>query len=451
MFKKLLIANRGEIAVRIVRACKDLGLKTVAIHTKVDSKSMHVLFADEAVCLEGGNLPAAYLNIENVIAAAKKTGADAIHPGYGFLSENANFAQACKDADITWVGPTAKVIRTMGDKTVARTAMIKAKVPIIPGVTEPITEDKVAIAAANKMGFPVIIKAAAGGGGRGMRICADKEALVENLPLARQEAQNYFGNPAVYIEKYIAVGRHIEVQLLRDTHGTAIHAGERNCSIQRRHQKLIEETPSPGISQAVRDKICNAAVKAAQYVHYTSAGTIEFLMDLEDNFYFMEMNTRIQVEHTVSEILSGIDLIKAQILIAAGAGLNYKQKDINFRGHAIECRVNAEDPTKGFMPSPGVISRVHLPAGPGVRVDTHIYPGYEISPYYDSMIAKVITWGEDRTAALNKMARALREFQITGVKTNIGFHLQVLNHSVFRSGNYNTRYINDYFGHLLAP
>jgi acetyl-CoA carboxylase biotin carboxylase subunit len=411
---------------------------------------MHVMFADEAHCLGDGSKTTAYLDIEELIRICKATGAEAVHPGYGFLAERDDFAQRCEEEGITFIGPSSSVIRKMGHKTEAREAMIEAGVPIIPGSTEGIETDEQAIKIAEEVGYPIILKAAAGGGGKGMRICHDQKALLEYLPITRQEAQSFFGNNTVYIEKYIAVGRHVEVQLLGDAHGNIIHAGERDCSIQRRHQKLIEETPSPGLTPDISARLGAAAVKAAEFVGYTSAGTVEFLMDEEKNFYFMEMNTRIQVEHTVSEIYSGIDLIKAQILIAAGAGLRYTQEDIHFRGHAIECRVNAEDPFKGFMPCPGMITQLLLPAGPGVRVDTHIYPGYEISPYYDSMIAKVITWGEDRISAINKMKRALREFRIGGVQTNIPFHMAVLEHSVFLDGDYDTRYVNEYFANLVS-
>ncbi len=445
MFKKLLIANRGEIAMRILRACKDLEIETVAIYTNADERSMHVMFADEAHRLGDGTVTTAYLDIDEIVRICKETGAEALHPGYGFLAENEDFARRCEAEGIEFVGPSADLILKMGHKTEARDAMIDAGVPIIPGSTKGIETDEEAISMASEIGFPIILKAAAGGGGKGMRVCHSESEMIEYLPLTRQQAKNFFGNDLVYMEKYIERGRHIEVQILGDKHGNVIHAGERDCSIQRKHQKLIEETPSPGLSEEQRVAIGAAAVKAAEFVGYYSAGTVEFLLDEKSDFYFMEMNTRIQVEHTVSELLSGIDLIKAQILIAAGARLSYGQSDIQFRGHAIECRVNAEDASQGFMPSPGVIDHLHLPAGPGVRVDTHIYPGYEVSPYYDSMIAKVITWGEDRPAALSKMKRALREFRISGIETNIPFHLTVLEHGVFLDGTYSTRYLPEFF------
>lgn len=441
MFKKVLIANRGEIALRIIRACKELGIKTVAVYSEADRNSLHVRFADEAICIGPAPSNRSYLNMTNIISAAGLTGADAIHPGYGFLAENANFAEICESCDIKFIGPPVSAIQRMGDKAVARETMIKAGVPVVPGTEGIISTEEEALKVAGEIGYPVIIKASAGGGGRGMRIAQSSADLVKSLRTARAEAEAAFGNSAVYVEKYVEEPRHIEFQILADQFGNVIHLGERDCSVQRRNQKLIEEAPSVALTPELRARMGEAAVKAAQAVGYTSAGTIEFLLDKHFNFYFMEMNTRIQVEHPVTELVTGIDLIKAQIAIAAGEPLKLTQDQVKINGWAMECRINAEDPARNFLPSPGTITAYHPPGGPGVRVDSAAYAGYVIPPNYDSMVGKLIVWGENREEAMNRMERALNEFVIDGIKTTIPFHLKILENAFFRRGEVYTNFI----------
>ncbi|MFN3134005.1 MAG: acetyl-CoA carboxylase biotin carboxylase subunit [Candidatus Kryptonium sp.] len=443
MFKKILIANRGEIALRIIRTCKELGIKTVAVYSEADRYSLHVRFADEAVCIGPGPSKDSYLNIPRIIAAAEITNAEAIHPGYGFLSENAMFAEICESSGIKFIGPTPDAIEAMGDKALAKETMRKAGVPVIPGSDGVVETLEEAREIANEIGYPIMLKAAAGGGGKGMRMVNDESELENAWQTARTEAESAFGNPAVYIEKFIERPRHIEIQILADEHGNVIHLGERDCSIQRRHQKLIEESPSPIITPELREAMGQAAVKGAKSVKYRNAGTIEFLVDKNGNFYFMEMNTRIQVEHPVTEMVYGIDIVREQIRIAAGEKLNIKQRQLKPNGHAIECRINAEDPYKGFRPSPGKITGLHFPGGFGVRVDSHIYQDYVVPPYYDSMIAKLIVHGKTRDEAITRMLRALEEFVIEGVHTTIPFHIKLLNSREFRSGvDYDTKFID---------
>jgi len=441
LFKKILIANRGEIALRIIRACKELGIATVSVYSEPDEDSLHVRFADEVVCIGPGPSAQSYLNVQRIISAAEVTNADALHPGYGFLAENADFAEVCESCNIHFIGPTAEMIANMGDKAFAKKKMKQAGVPTIPGsggVLENINEGK---KIAEEIGYPVILKATAGGGGRGMRIVRRVEELENAFVMASAEAENAFGNPGLYLEKYFENPRHIEVQLLGDNFGNIIALGERECSIQRKHQKLIEESPSPAVDAKIRSKLIKAAIKGAQLVNYRSAGTIEFLLDTDGKFYFMEMNTRIQVEHPVTEAVVGIDLLKEQIRLAAGEKLTSFTSDFKLRGHSIECRINAEDPDKGFRPSPGKITIFHVPGGPGVRVDTHAYAQYQIPPFYDSLIAKVITHGKDRQEALVRMIRSLEEFVVEGIKTTIPFHLKVLHENDFQQGNFDTKFI----------
>lgn len=442
LFKKILIANRGEIALRIIRACRELGIKSVAVYSEADGDSLPTRLADESICI--GSAPAAksYLNIPNIIAAAEVSGADAIHPGYGFLAENAKFAEICKSCDLVFVGPDAEVISRMGDKSAAKTAMGKAGLPTIPGSDGPISSEKEALRTAEQFGYPVIVKASAGGGGRGMRGAADEKELVQALSMAKSEALAAFGDGTVYLEKFISHPRHIEVQLLGDNHGNVVHFGERDCSIQRRHQKLIEEAPSPAVSKEQRAHIGALAAKAAADVGYTNAGTVEFLLDDEGHFYFMEMNTRIQVEHPVTEMVTGCDLVKEQILIAAGERLSIAQSDIAVSGHAIEFRINAEDPHNNFMPAGGPVKLYNPPGGPGVRVDSHLYTGYTIPSYYDSLLAKLIVWGRDRDETLSRAKRALDEFIIVGPKTTIDFHLHVVDDAQFRRGRVSTSFLD---------
>ncbi len=446
MFKKILIANRGEIALRIIRTCKELGIKTVAVYSEADRYSLHVRFADEAVCIGPGPSKESYLNIPRIIAAAEITNAEAIHPGYGFLAENAMFAEICESSGIKFIGPTPDAIEAMGDKALAKETMRKAGVPVIPGSDGVVETLEQAREIANEIGYPIMLKAAAGGGGKGMRMVRNDEELENAWQTARAEAEAAFGNPAVYIEKFIEKPRHIEIQILADEHGNVIHLGERDCSIQRRHQKLIEESPSPIVTPELREAMGQAAVKGAKSVKYRNAGTIEFLVDKDGNFYFMEMNTRIQVEHPVTEMVYGIDIVREQIRIASGEKLGIKQKQIKPNGHAIECRINAEDPFNGFRPSPGKITALHFPGGFGVRVDSHIYQEYVVPPYYDSMIAKLIVHAKNRDEAIARMLRALDEFVIEGVHTTIPFHIKILNSPQFRSGvDYDTKYIDTSF------
>ena len=440
MFHKVLIANRGEIAVRIIRACKELGIKTVAVYSQADVHSLHVKLADESVCIGPAPSGLSYLNINAIISAAELTDAEAIHPGYGFLSENAKFAEVCEKCGITFIGPTAESMRIMGDKISARQAVIKQGVPILPGTKEGVKTVEEAVKVAKEIGFPVIIKATAGGGGRGMKIVHSQAALPNAFATARAEAQSGFGNPEVYIERYCEKPRHVEIQILGDKHGNVIHLGERDCSIQRRHQKLIEEAPSTVVTPEIRKAMGDAAVRAAAAVGYNSAGTVEFLVDKQNNFYFMEMNTRIQVEHPVTEMITGVDLVREQIRSAAGIPLRFKQKDIKIRGHAIECRINAEDPFK-FTPCPGKITAYHPPGGFGVRVDSFVYDQYTVVPNYDSLIGKLIVHADTREEAIKRMARALDEFRIEGIKTTIFFHKRIMAHKDFIEGDIDTSFL----------
>lgn len=442
MFRKVLIANRGEIAVRIIRACKELGIPTVAIYSEADAESLHTKLADEAVCIGPAQSHRSYLNIPNIISAAEITGADAIHPGYGFLAENSQFADICNSCHITFIGPPPKAIEAMGHKSEARSRMMLAGVPITPGTNGSVKSDADAVEAAAKIGYPVIIKASAGGGGKGMRIAQSEKELLKLLQMAQAEAKASFGNDDVYMEKYVEEPRHVEIQILADSYGNVIHLGERDCSIQRRHQKLIEESPSPSISDQVRKEMGEVAVKAAKAVGYVSAGTIEFLVEPSGRYYFMEMNTRVQVEHPVTEMVTGIDIVKEQIKISAGEKLGLRQEDINQKGHAIEFRINAEDPNKNFMPAGGKVALFNPPGGPGIRVDSHLYTGYEVPNYYDSLLAKLIVWGKDRKEAIDRGHRALEEFVIMGLATTIPFHLKVLENAFFRKGEVYTNFIS---------
>jgi acetyl-CoA carboxylase biotin carboxylase subunit len=440
MFHKILIANRGEIALRIIRACKELGIKTVAVYSTADSHSLHVKLADESVCIGPAPSIQSYLNINSIISAAELTDAEAIHPGYGFLAENAAFAEICENCGITFIGPTSESMRLMGDKISARQAMIKQDVPILPGTKDAVQDVKEAISVAKKIGFPVIIKATAGGGGRGMKIVHSPAALPNAFATARAEAQAGFGNPEVYMEKYCQQPRHVEIQVLGDKHGNVIHLGERDCSIQRRHQKLIEEAPCSVLTPQLRAAMGDAAVRAAKAVDYNSAGTVEFLLDSDGNFYFMEMNTRIQVEHPVTEMVTGIDIVREQIRSAAGLKLRYKQSDVKIKGHAIECRINAEDPFK-FTPCPGKITSYHTPGGLGVRVDSFVYDQYTVLPHYDSLISKLIVHADTREDAIRRMLRALDEYIIEGIKTTIPFHKRILSNKDFIEGNLDTGFL----------
>ncbi|HPS19983.1 MAG TPA: acetyl-CoA carboxylase biotin carboxylase subunit [Candidatus Omnitrophota bacterium] len=449
MFSKILIANRGEIALRVIRACKEMGIKTVAVYSEADADSLHVKFANEAVCI--GKAPAnmSYLNIPNIISAAEVTDVEAIHPGYGFLAEDAHFAEICESCDIRFIGPTPENMRMMGDKMVAKKTAEEIGVPVIPGSKDVIKTQEDALKEAKRIKYPVIIKASAGGGGKGMRVCHNDVRLVGAFLTARSEAEAAFGNPEVYMEKYIEAPRHVEIQILADSKGNVVHLGERDCTVQRRHQKLIEESPSVAISDKMRQKMCEAAVKVAKTVNYRGAGTIEFLVSGED-FYFMEMNTRIQVEHPVTELVTGIDIVKEQIKIAAGHKLSFAQEDIKNEGCAIECRINAEDPNNNFCPSPGKISALYVPGGLGVRVDTHVYVGYSIPPYYDSMIAKLITHGKTRKDAIKTMLRALDEFVVEPIKTTTEFHRRVLNDTDFQNGDISTHFVEKFFPKVEA-
>ncbi|CAI8846174.1 biotin carboxylase [Brevibacillus sp. IT-7CA2] len=444
MFQKVLIANRGEIAVRIIRACRELGIRTVAVYSEADREALHVKLADEAYCIGPKASKESYLNIANIMSVATKVGADAIHPGYGFLAENADFAEICTACNITFIGPDPEAIVKMGDKSTAKDTMKTAGVPTVPG-TEGLIEDVAdAVVTANEIGYPVMVKATAGGGGRGMRVAVDDEDLEKAIRQAQNEAKTAFGNPGVYLEKFVEGPRHVEIQIMADKHGNAVYLGERDCSIQRRHQKLIEEAPSPALSEELRRQMGEAAVAAAKSVSYHGAGTVEFLLDKHGQFYFMEMNTRIQVEHPVTELVTGFDLIKEQLTVAAGQPLSFTQEDIQMDGWAIECRINAENPAKNFMPSPGRITEYLAPGGFGVRVDSAAYAGYSIPPYYDSMIAKLIVWGKDRNEAIDRMKRALSEFVVEGITTTIPFHLKVLEHEVFVGGNFDTKFLETY-------
>ena len=446
MFSKILIANRGEIALRIIRACKDLGIRTVAVYSQPDISSLHVKLADEAICIGSASSANSYLNIPSIISAAEITDVEAIHPGYGFLAEDAHFAEICESCKIKFIGPTAENLTLMGDKMVAKDTAKKAGVPVVPGSKAVVKSKEEALKIAREIKYPVIVKAAAGGGGKGMRICHNDVRLVSAFLTAQREAEAAFGSPDLYIEKYVEKPRHIEMQLLADQHGHIVCLGERDCTIQRRHQKLIEESPSPAIDQKTRKKMSEAALKCAKTINYVNAGTIEFLLDSDGSFYFMEMNTRIQVEHPVTETVTGIDLVKEQIRIAAGEKLKFKQDDIKFHGSAIECRIIAEDPDNNFMPCPGKINTLHVPGGYGVRLDTHIYQGYEISPYYDSMIGKLICHGKNRHEAISICRRALDEFVIDPIKTTIPFHRRVMNDTSFMRGKFSTDFVANLFG-----
>ena len=443
MVEKVLIANRGEIALRIIRSCRELDIATVAVYSTVDKKALHVQLADEAVCVGDSLSNKSYLNIPNILAAATSRGVDAIHPGYGFLAENDKFAEMCNDHGITFIGPSPNAIRSMGDKSTAKETMEGVGVPTVPGSKGLLSSVEEAYEMAEEIGYPVIIKATAGGGGRGMRLVENKANLEKMFKAAQGEAEAAFGNDGLYMEKFIKKPRHVEIQILADRSGNVVHLGERDCSVQRRHQKLLEESPSPAINHSLREKMGNAAIAAAKSISYEGAGTVEFLVDDDNNFYFMEMNTRIQVEHPVTEMVTGVDLIAEQIKIAGGYNLSLTQDDIQLNGHAIECRINAEDPLHNFRPSPGKITGWLPPGGPGVRVDSHVYTGYEIPPFYDSLIGKLIVWGKDRNTAIKRMNRALNECAVTGIPTTINFHLTLLNKPKFMEGKIHTKYVEE--------
>ncbi len=442
--KKVLIANRGEIALRIIRSCKDLHIPTVAVFSTADEKSSHVAFADESICIGPPSPKESYLKIPSIITAAEISGANAIHPGYGFLAENEEFARICKESNIIFIGPSADIIALMGNKTEARKTMKKVGVPVVPGSAGDLTSFEELSSIVKKIKYPVIIKATSGGGGKGMRIVKKEEYLKNSFEMAQAEAKNAFNDPSVYVEKYIENPHHIEVQMLGDHYGNVLHFGERDCSIQRKHQKIIEESPSPILDDEKRKALFDAAIKACRAVNYNSAGTIEFIVDNDLNFYFMEMNTRIQVEHTVSEMRSGIDLVLRQIRISDEERLNFRQKDLKIKGHAIEVRINAEDPDNNFAPSPGKITNLNIPGGFGIRVDSFIYPDYIISPYYDSMVAKLIVYAETRFMAINRLNRALDEFYVDGITTNIKFLKEIINTDAFRKGEYNTHFVEEF-------
>jgi len=441
MIQKVLVANRGEIAVRIIRACRELGIPTVAVHSEADEDALHVHLADEDVCIGPGPSAESYLNIPRIISAAEITNCDSIHPGYGFLSESAKFAEICESCDLTFIGPTPETIRAVGDKASARRSMQAAGIPLLPGSDGPLAGVEEALELARRIGFPVLLKATAGGGGRGMRRVLVEEEMEPAFAQASAEALAAFGNGALYLEKLALRPRHVEVQVLGDSKGNLVHLFERECSIQRRHQKLLEESPSPALDDEMRQSLCEAGANAARAFHYRGAGTVEFLLDESGHFSFMEMNARIQVEHPVTEMLTGRDLVKEQILIASGRPLSFRQKDVEARGHVIECRVNAEDPARGFIPSPGKIGNLHLPGGPGIRVDTHLFAGAIIPPYYDSLVAKVLAQGEDREEAIVRMKRALAEFSVEGIHTTAELLLEILDDPAFVSGNYDTGFL----------
>lgn len=443
MIKKILIANRGEIAVRIIRACREMGIETVAVYSEADRDALHAKLSDEAVCIGPAPSSESYLSMDRIISATVITGADAIHPGFGFLSENSRFAELCEQCNITFIGPGSDVIARLGNKQEARNTMASAGVPVIPGSSEPVYDAKTGTAEAEKIGYPVIIKAALGGGGKGMRVADTPEEFEQSFQTAQKEAQMAFGDNMMYIEHYVRHPRHIEFQILADSYGNVIHLGERDCSIQRGHQKMIEESPSIALSGPLREKMGDAAVKAAKAARYVNAGTIEFLLEKNGSFYFMEMNTRIQVEHPVTEWVTGIDLVKEQIRIASGKKLSCSQEDIHLTGHAIECRINAENPEKGFRPSPGTITDMYLPGGKGIRIDSAIYSGYTIPPYYDSMVAKLIVWAKNRKEAIAKMSSALGEVIIEGIDTNVDYQYEILHHPKFLSGDIDTGFIQN--------
>ncbi|MGF0019433.1 acetyl-CoA carboxylase biotin carboxylase subunit [Sporofaciens sp. SGI.106] len=441
MIKKVLIANRGEIAVRIIRACREMGIETVAVYSEADKEALHTQLADEAVCIGPAPSAESYLSMERIISATIVSGADAIHPGFGFLSENSKFAELCEQCHITFIGPGSEVIARLGNKQEARNTMVNAGVPVIPGSSEPIYDTVTGAREADRIGYPVIVKAALGGGGKGMRVADTPEEFENSFRTAQKEAQMAFGDNTMYIEHFVRHPRHIEFQILADSMGNVIHLGERDCSIQRNHQKMIEESPCTAISEELRQKMGEAAVKAAKAAGYVNAGTIEFLLEKNNQFYFMEMNTRIQVEHPVTEWVTGVDLIKEQIRIASGEPLSLKQEDVHLTGHAIECRINAENPEKGFRPSPGTITDMYLPGGKGIRIDSAIYSGYTIPPYYDSMIAKLIVWAKNRNEAIRKMQSALGEIIIEGIDTNVDYQYEILNHPDYLAGNIDIEFI----------
>ena len=449
MFRKVLIANRGEIALRVIRACRELGIRTVAVYSEADRESLHVRFADEDVCIGPPPARESYLNVPRIIAAAEVTGADAIHPGYGFLAENADFSEICERSELTFIGPTPQQIRLMGDKAAARRTMKEVGVPIVPG-TDAIGDPDEALAQARDIGFPVLIKAAAGGGGKGMRVAQDADEFERQYSMARNEAAAAFGDDTVYVEKYLSRTRHIEFQILGDSHGRVVHLGERDCSIQRRHQKLIEEAPSPALTPELRQAMGDAAVRGAKAIDYVGAGTIEMLLNEDNSFYFMEMNTRIQVEHPVTEMCTGVDLVREQIRTAAGLPLTLPDHVIQLRGHAIECRINAEDPSRNFAPSPGTIATFHPPGGPGVRVDTHMYAGYRVPPFYDSLLMKLIVHAATRDEAIARMRRALAETVIEGVHTTLPFLQAVMDHPAFQAGDVDTRFLDRMMSERVA-
>ena len=445
MFRKILIANRGEIAVRIIRACREMGIATVAVYSEADREALHTQLADEAVCIGPAAATDSYLNMEQILSACIATKVDAIHPGFGFLSENSRFVEMCEKCNITFIGPTAEMMDKMGNKSQARLTMIEAGVPVVPGTKEPVYDAKRGAVLAESIGYPVMIKASSGGGGKGMRIALGPDDFEENFKVAQLESVRGFGDNTMYIEKYVQEPRHIEFQIMADKYGNVVQFGERDCSIQRNHQKMIEESPSVALTPELRRRMGDAAVRAAKAVHYESAGTIEFLLDKDKNFYFMEMNTRIQVEHPVTEMVSGVDLMKEMIRVAAGEPLSVKQEDIHLQGHAMECRINAEDPAHHFRPCPGVIEEIHLPGGNGVRIDTAAYNGYEIPPFYDSMIAKVIVHGRTRQEAIDKMRSTLGELIIDGVTTNVDFQYEILDNEDFQAGEITTDFIPMHF------
>ena len=445
MFDKILVANRGEIAVRIIRACREMGIKTVAVYSEADRDALHTMLADEAICIGPAASSQSYLNMERILSACVVTQADAIHPGYGFLSENARFAELCEKCSIAFIGPSAEIINRMGNKSEARKTMMEAGIPVVPGTKEPVFTAERGLELAESIGFPVMIKASSGGGGKGMRVSRSREDFTENFQNAQLESVKGFSDDTMYIEKYIEQPRHIEFQIMADKYGNVVHLGERDCSIQRRHQKVLEESPCQVISDELRKKMGQTAVMAAKAVNYENAGTIEFLLDKDKNFYFMEMNTRIQVEHPVTEMVTGLDLIKEQIRVAAGEPLSVKQEDITISGHALECRINAENPSRNFMPCPGKITNIHLPGGNGVRLDTHIYSDYIVPPNYDSMLLKLIVHGKDRQEAIAKMRSALGELIIEGIETNVDFQYEIINHPAFQSGETDTGFIPQYF------
>ncbi len=446
-FSKVLVANRGEVALRVIRACKEMGIRTVGVFSEADSESLHVRLADESVCIGPPASVKSYLNMPNIISAALVTGAEAVHPGYGFLAENAAFAKACSDSGLTFVGPGPEAIERMGDKAVARSTMMDAGVPCVPGSEGPVSAEKEALSFAGEVGYPVVIKASAGGGGRGMRVVRDPVELASNLDAARAEAAAAFGNNEVYIEKYLSKPRHVEIQVLADTHGNAVYLFERDCSIQRRHQKLVEESPSPALTPQIRERMGETALLAVRAVNYVNAGTVEFLLAEDGSFYFMEMNTRVQVEHPVTEAVTGVDIIKEQLRIAAGEPMKHRSQEVlGMHGHAIEFRINAEDPDHGFRPHPGKVELYNPPGGFGVRVDSHLYSGYSVPPHYDSLLAKLVVWGETRGEAIDRARRALEEFIVVGIPTTVPFHQWVVENEAFRTGEVYTDFIDEHYG-----